>query len=370
MFLKFQLIRTEVVLNVNNEEYNQDDYNDIRTKLNDTKSKLDIIPSEIYRKISSELDYYTTLKHYLRKHFNLQIVTNATLKLYEILEQFPFIRKNTNTFNVFCNAELPGGFIVAINHYIKTKHPIVEFDWIANSYLSDNTLSDIYEIYKKNKNKWLMNDTMNGDITSVDNIMYIKDTVKSIFRKGIDLYTSDIGIDVSSDYNSQEEQTLLLNYCQVLCGLLTLRTKGCMVTKQFTYFTSFNTSLLILLSSLFKQVYITKPATSRPFNSEIYVVCIDYIGMSDNMSNYLLSRVTNVQPNVPLVLYQTPSYLQLIAHIIYSQQIEEIEKLISMYNNSQKLSITSKDKQQKQDEWVKMNKILVIKSSDHIPYKK
>jgi len=369
MFSKFQLIRTSAPINIDNIEYTKDDYIEIHNKLNETKTLLDSIPSEIYRKISSYKDMYNTLRQKLRNRFNVQIVTNATLKMYEILEKFNFISQSTGSFTVFCNAELPGGFIIAINHYIKTKYPNIDFHWLANSYISSNALDDIYGIYKNNRSNWLMDRDMNGDITNISNLLKIKSKVKALYPLGINLYTSDIGINVSSDYNSQEQQLLLLNYCQVLCGLMVLKIEGHMVTKQFTYFTSFNTSLLILLSNIFKKVYITKPATSRPFNSEIYIVCKYYKGMSDKMSNYLLSRISTVNSKIPLVLYQNPVYLRSIADIIYNRQIDEIQNMVDIYKNHSDFDkLVQINKNIEQEKWIKNNKIIFMPSEYYIPY--
>jgi len=365
MLSTFQLLNAKKIkVNYDNIKITSTDYTEIRSLLNSTKDLLNDIPSTRYRAISLQLDTFSTLRSKLHKQYNVQVVTNATLKMFELLEYFKLVTTRSNTFNVFCNAELPGGFIVAINHYIKTKYPTTALNWLASSYISNNTLDDIYGIYERNKKNWIMDSELNGDITKITNIILIEHKVLSVFPKGVDLYTSDVGIDISSNYNTQEEQTLLLNYCQILCGLLTVKVNGNMLIKQFTFFTSFNSSLLILLSNLFKSVCIAKPATSRPINSEIYVICKQYKGICNKLKQYLLSRVETVDKDIPLLLDVDTFYLQLIANKLYNTQIQEILKANAIYLNNSVISPINKEKQQ--EKWLKIYDIKPIKSSDHI----
>jgi cap2 methyltransferase len=159
----------------------------------------------------------------LTNTYNLSITTNATLKMYEMLTQFDLI-DFSNPIRCFCNAELPGAFIVAINHYVNTMHfdNTVDFDWLASSYYpaaAENTgnttiLDDAYGIYAKNREHWLMgpNDNssdimLTGDLMKSESIILLSDRVKRKFNNGdgenpgCNLYTADAGIDVSEDYN-------------------------------------------------------------------------------------------------------------------------------------------------------------------------
>ena len=70
---------------------------------------------------------------------------------------------------------------------------------------------------------------------------------------------------------------------------------GSFCTKQYTYFSPLNTSLIILLSNLFKEFYIIKPETSRPTNSEIYLLGKGYIGLLGNLENKLLDIMSKLR---------------------------------------------------------------------------
>ena len=55
-----------------------------------------------------------------------------------------------------------------------------------------------------------------------------------------------------------------------------LKNGGTLVTKQYTFFKWENISIHAILTNLFRKVYIAKPITSRPANSETYVVGINF----------------------------------------------------------------------------------------------
>ena len=363
-FAKFKIDPVEYILNTDNIITNSDDnnYSELHKKLNQTKSLLDNIPEKEYARISQKLDIFKSMRQVLSFKYKMQIVTNATIKIYELITQMGLI--NSNKLTAFCNAELPGNFIIGINHYIKTMFKTSSFNWVASSFISNSgTLGDSYGIYEFNKNNWLMDSTMNGDITDPNNIIEISKRVLSRFPKGVDLYTSDAGFDVSSDYNKQEEQTITLNYGQILAGLLTLSIGGHLVTKQFTYFTEFNKSLIILLSNLFDEFYITKPSSSRPLNSEIYLVGKGFKGISSDLKEYLLSKVTLINIDIPLILYNENVNLFESMSYIYERQISYILYVNDIYINKKMIYINYKDLHQ---EWLHKNPMYVINKLNYI----
>lgn len=252
------------------DDVNDDAYANIDMKLKAAKSCLDEIPSKVFNSLSWNLDMYTLLKGTLKAKYGFQISTNASLKIYEMIEELKLIRPTNGRFKAFCNAELPGAFISTIIHYMSTRRPDVGFEWVASSYFpegNESMLGDTYGMYKGHRDNWLMGPELSGDLTDEGTIVRIAAAAGEN-----DLYTSDAGIDVSDDYNKQEESTALLNFGQIICGLLSLREGGCMVTKQYTFNTKFNRSLILGICCAFEEFYIVKPLTSRPLNSEVYLI--------------------------------------------------------------------------------------------------
>ena len=179
-------------------------------------------------------------------------------------------------------------------------------------------------------------DENNGDLTNAISVKKLATKLREKEPNGVDLYTSDAGIAVDSDYNSQEKLTLKLHFGQAVCGLLSLKIGGNIVLKHFTLFEPFNLSLIILLQSLFKNLYIIKPVTSKATNSEIYIVGLDFIGISSQMSNVLLSRLQNFNNNplLDLTLYENDIEMLYAVQcdLFRFNQISFIEEAITIFN--------------------------------------
>ena len=358
-----------------------DPFAEVCGALTAAKSRLDDIPEKDFGILMRAVDLYAGLKRTMRADYGMTISTNASLKMYELTIKMRLVVCESGAVprvRVFCNAEFPGAFIVAINHYVRTMCPQTEFDWLGSSYYpddavasGDNTiLGDDYGLYAANRDRWLMGPAPNamnpapnataesatgepataesataesamgesttgepatgspatgepamgesakgepamgksaagkppsaskhltGDLTDAEVVAALAAAVHARFgdagASGASLYTSDAGIDVSSDFNRQEELTALLNYGQVLSGLLTLAPGGHLVSKQYTFFTPFSRSLIALLAALFDELYIVKPLTSRPSNSEIYLVGKGFRGIDAALAAALLARL-------------------------------------------------------------------------------
>lgn len=71
----------------------------------------------------------------------------------------------------------------------------------------------------------------------------------------------------------QEILSKQLYLCQFLVAMSIVRPGGNFVCKVFDLFTPFSVGLVYLLWRSFEKVAIHKPNTSRPANSERYVIC-------------------------------------------------------------------------------------------------
>jgi hypothetical protein len=118
--------------NVVAESPNDAEFAQIGVELTSAKSVLDTLSRSDYKALIRSLDLYADLKRLLRTDYNMQFASNASTKIYEIISQLHLIDGNTGT-KSFHNAELPGAFIVAINHYIRTMYPETAFEWMASS---------------------------------------------------------------------------------------------------------------------------------------------------------------------------------------------------------------------------------------------
>jgi hypothetical protein len=94
----------------------------------------------------------------------------------------------------------------------------------------------------------------------------------------------------------QEAGTAQLRYSETVCALGLLRRGGCFVLKIFTAFEHWTVSLLYLLTCCFDRVALSKPATSKAGNSEVYVVCMGYRPLPPEHFSRLLEHCDNRWP--------------------------------------------------------------------------
>ncbi|XP_018650618.1 hypothetical protein Smp_122730 [Schistosoma mansoni] len=108
-----------------------------------------------------------------------------------------------------------------------------------------------------------------GDVTKWSNLASFASFIgRSTNNAGVHILMADGGFDVSSQYNLQEVMSKQLYLCQCLCALINLRPGGHFLTKLFDTFTEFTIDIIYIMGYLFEEIYIIKPVTSRPANSE------------------------------------------------------------------------------------------------------
>jgi hypothetical protein len=230
-------------------------------------------------------------------------------------------------------------------------------------------------------------DDITGDVTDPTTVISLGIGVKSRFGNtaGAVLYTSDAGIDVTGDYAGQEENTSAINYGQIISGLLSLAPGGNFVTKQYTFFTPFSRSLIALVAGFFDETYITKPATSRPGNSEIYLVGKGFKGLSMELTEALTERselfqTLGVNPTT-LGSLVTPEILAVIDPVLYTIaeeffmniQIKFIEEYLEVFNNymdnmAELEANVSKSVAEAEETWLRENVVIPIKPEQSLTW--
>jgi hypothetical protein len=268
--------------------------------LNNVKNQIDEADNFGYMKgqWSDVTRYFTSffdIKYKLQNDYGAYHASNGWVKCWELLnyyQDYDFVKLGSEEepFTYFDNASFPGSFILGTQHYYQTmggKH----FNWFASSKLDDDEikpLHDDYELYKLNPDKWLMNQQFRGDVTNLKMLSRFKQKLGG----KVDLYTSDLGFGID-DYNKQEEIQAHANLGQIVSGLLVLKIGGNMITKQYTYYHPFTVSMMAMMTLLFKKVDICKPMSSKPDNSETYLVGIGFLGLSNEIEKILFDKLTN-----------------------------------------------------------------------------
>ncbi|XP_011632291.1 cap-specific mRNA (nucleoside-2'-O-)-methyltransferase 1 isoform X1 [Pogonomyrmex barbatus] len=177
----------------------------------------------------------------------------------------------------------------------------------------------------------------NGDVFDAQNQEEFKSLImKHTNGKGVHFMMSDGGFSVEGQENIQEILSKQLYLCQCLVALMIVRPGGHFVTKLFDLFTPFSAGLIYLMRKCFDTISIFKPNTSRPANSERYLICkkkkADTQNIADYLShiNYLLS-----------LRIDTNDVLELVPLSILEADVEFIKYLKTSNDNLGKKQITN-----------------------------
>jgi hypothetical protein len=344
--------------------------------LQQNKSKLNLMKFTIDSRDREKWATTTTLIN-IPKYIVLHIktlqnfrVSRAFIKMYELLTNYDLVDASKDV-KSFHTCEMPGNFISAINHYIKSKHPSTKFDWYANSlnpYNQKNKqkygdiISDDYGYLKKYKDRWLWGTDDTGDITKKSNIEFFQKK----FNYSIDLFTSDCGLGAQDqgEMMEQEKKLAILNFCQVLISLLVLKEGGNAVFKLFIPIAEpITLSILYLIVNYFDETILVKQASGSPGSSEIYCVALKKNKhLSEVMKNYLFSCLQNFDPNKSLFPSLPPKFMLQIEDIsteFVNKQVDYLYRSF-FYNDYPEVLNDHKPllelaKQSYAKNWIKMN---------------
>jgi cap1 methyltransferase len=254
---------------------------------------------------------------------------------------------NINTFHL---AEGPGGFIEATNFMRNNEHDIYKGMTLINEDPNVPGWKKSEIFLNKNKNVSIeYGATGTGDLLKLENLKYCYEK----YNNSMDVITADGGFDFSVDFNQQEILATKLLFAQVSFALMMQKKGGHFILKIFDIFSKTTLDILYLLSSVYKQVYIVKPNTSRLANSEKYIVCKNFKGVSESLS----LSIINQYPKLESIEY------------IGQQQIENISSTLNMIhckNKNEKLETFKKNNINKCIQWCEKNNISHNKSATSI----
>jgi hypothetical protein len=221
----------------------------------------------MFGQILNLFDPFRFFKYQLAQTCYGQNVNNAWFKLWELVWEFGLVPGSLagESFVSFHNAGLPGHWILALNHYVKTATNLKSHVWFG---LAPSEAEDTFKLRERYPGHWLPAEP--GD---VDELSYVR-AARDRFTERVHLYTSDQGLD-AAEYEGQEAKHARLNVGQILLGLYTLRPGGHMVVRLYTFFEPLTQSVIAFCAGLFREVHIAKPLASKIINSECYLVALD-----------------------------------------------------------------------------------------------
>ncbi len=250
------------------------------------------------KKLGNPFELIYTSYHKKKKRdsiSNYQPISRSYFKMWEIYYNFQdkiFENLNVNEPFIFGHlAEGPGGFMEASYNY-------------RNILLKNRPNRDVYYgitlrpnsefVPDWNKIRSIFRDTDKFKIEygNLYNLTEVRAFIKNFKNKKASIVTADGGFDYSSDFNGQEISSCQIIYSECIVAMNILKERGTFVCKVFDLFTSYMIRLIYFLYNHFQYVYLYKPETSRPANSEKYIVCIGYLNkLTDNDKKHLLSLI-------------------------------------------------------------------------------
>ena len=333
-------------------------------ELNIYRSKIDNIEGEIWKKV----------RWYINKYdFQVKdpIINRAFYKYWEIINEFDIFEEYENRELILHCAEAPGGFIQGTNIYLQIDRYV---DEVKNKDENKNKIDeDGFKVVKRKKvlkknyiiysislnkdlpqyklynlptyNKNILNKYIHitygkdntGDINNIENVKHIERMTNASFY----LITADGGFDEGTDFNNKEQlhYSLILN--EISAAIRLQKYNGHFILKMFDIFTETSIHLLYLLNLCYKNVYIYKPKTSRPTNSEKYIICKNF-KLDDKKRNEILESL--LLPKLKKNLYMSfrlfdnipddfVENIKMINTILVSKQCEFLKYAIELCNN-------------------------------------
>jgi len=194
-------------------------------------------------------------------------ISRSYFKLIEILTDFQFYR--TQEIKCACICEGPGGFVQAINDYATiNKIPLKPIECI--SLLSSDKKVPDWKLGSTTNYKIGYGSDGTGDIYKIHNIDHFCNSTGS---HSCDVVTADGGFDFSQDFNSQEKSFLKMFFAEMYTCVRLQKNDGICIIKCFDLFRKETIYIIAILLKLYANVDFIKPNSSRPANSEKYVVC-------------------------------------------------------------------------------------------------
>jgi 23S rRNA U2552 (ribose-2'-O)-methylase RlmE/FtsJ len=283
------------------------DINDNEIIFNKIKKDKNLLFKEYYKRVShekEEIDKLENLENWdkMKKIGNpyelIYTTYNKKRKNDSISTYIPISRSYFKMWEIFHNFELFKYFdkndSYAFSHLAEGPGGFMEASYNYRSLLTNKNNGDdqFYGITLKptndyipdwNKIKKIFNTKTNVKIEygNLYHIIDVKNYISKFDTKKAYLVTADGGFDYSSNFNGQEINSCQIIYSECIIALNILRPKGSFVCKVFDLFSISMIQILYIICNCFEHMYIYKPETSRPANSEKYLVCMYY---KDNLT--------------------------------------------------------------------------------------
>jgi 23S rRNA U2552 (ribose-2'-O)-methylase RlmE/FtsJ len=251
----------------------------------EVKNKIDKVNINIWNRIRR---YTNNYEFPLKRSGNVSPISRAFFKMWEMIHDYKLIEKNKEII-VLNIAESPGGFIQAISDFMEDSYKIYTMSLISKD---DNIPRYSPRIYE-NRNVDVLYGEGDGDIYNIENI----ESIRKSMRSKAELITGDGGFNENNRYNIKEQLHNKLFLSEIIIAISNQKYEGKFVMKMFDTYTRFSLDLICILLEFYNDVCITKPLTSRPTNSEKYIICKGFKKLT-NQHIKITERLKRILPSV------------------------------------------------------------------------
>lgn len=302
-------------------------------KLIEAKNQIDVYYNlKVWDKIKKytnpfEMIYITNKKNRRNSVSTYEPLSRSYFKMIEIGHEFFYdILNKKEPITTVHLAEGPGGFVEGIvNIRNRNDDNIYGMTLVSDNKEVPGWRRSWYFLSKHPNINILTGYDGTGNLYNTNNQRFLE------YRVGVnkaEIVTGDGGFDFSVDYNKQELLAQKLIYSQFITALSVQQKGGHFVCKFFDIFNIITTQIIYLMTCFYEEVIIFKPYTSRPANSEKYIICRHYKGIP-NLYLYKLRHILDLWN-----IFEKGKYRTRIKSIVkfipdsFIQQIKNINKII------------------------------------------
>lgn len=295
-----------------------------------------------FKKISNEYEFIYTSPTSDCNVSAYHPISRSFFKLWEMLHDFNnviFQTKRKEELKCLFLAEGPGGFVEAFQKFRVDYHNQSN-DFLVGMTLKSDVNKSVPDWKYKSRLKLFYGQDNTGNLY---NILNLKSLQLEFGANTFDIITADGGFDFSSDFNNQEVMCYKLLLAETLAALYTQKEGGTFILKIFDIFNENTLRLIVLLQMVYHHVYIVKPLTSRPANSEKYLICTGFSKARADMYYHLLERCLDNETDINTVIGENiPIYNDLVQDVIYYnthfvlRQVNSIQRTLKLIKETDK----------------------------------
>ncbi|CAL8123797.1 unnamed protein product [Orchesella dallaii] len=384
----------------------------LKGRLNETKSQLDHFPLQEWHSHTKHMNIANKIMPNVKRIANPEFSSQAWGKMFEILCSYDIIPvdiinkadqiyneegSGKVAFDSIHLCEAPGAFVSAFNHFLKISYPAIDWNWMATTLSPYHESNDVSKMINDDRlilmsmDNWTFLEDFTGNILSYPNLKYIvkerqykllepRKEVSGNEPETVLLVTADGSIDCQGNPSDQEKMVAHLHFGEIVTALMLLHKGGTFVLKIFTFLEASTICHLYFLSCVFEELHLFKPSVSKEGNSEVYVICLKYLG-KDTIRQVLHKKLVRAigsyeeelaKGNILFPLQSIPAFfierVKDAAHLFCNYQMKIIMRNISCFPcDTRVYEIMMKPAQKlAADQWAEMTSVEPLPVTDRL----